>query len=49
MSLTVGQLIVELEERDREAPAKIKGLGDTIDIETTDDGNVLIIGENNVE
>lgn len=47
--LSVGQLIVELEERDREAPAKIKGMGDIIDIESTDDGEVLIIGENNVE
>ena len=47
--LTVGQLIVELEERDREAPAKIKGIGDIIDIESTDNGEVLIIGENNAE
>ena len=47
--LTVGQLIVELEERDREAPAKIKGIGDIIDIESTDNGEVLIIGESNAE
>lgn len=42
--LTVGQLRAELDEFDQEAPAKIEGMGDIVDIETTDDGTVLISG-----
>lgn len=44
--MNVRQLITELEEYDQEAPAKIKGVGDIIDIETTDDNIVLISGDN---
>ena len=47
--LTVGQLRAELDEYDQEAPAKIKGMGDIADIEITNDGKVLLIGENNAE
>jgi hypothetical protein len=42
--LTVGQVIVELEELDQEAPCKVHG-GNIVEIETTDDNNVLISGE----
>lgn len=42
--LTVGQLIAELEELDREAPVKVAG-GDIVDIETLDDNIVYIYGE----
>jgi len=45
MSLTVGQLICELEERDREAIVKVHGDGDIYEIEVTDDGSVLITGD----
>ena len=43
--LTVGQLRAELDEYDQEAPAQIEGIGDIVDIETTDEGIVLISGD----
>lgn len=45
--VTVNQLIAELEERDQEAVVKVSGDGDIIEVEVTDDGNVLISGETN--
>lgn len=43
--LTVGQLRAELDEFDQQAPVKIEGIGDIVDIETTNEGNVLISGD----
>ena len=43
--LSVGQLIVELQERDPEAIVKLDGDRDITNIEVTDDGNILIEGE----
>lgn len=45
--LTVGQLRAELDEFDQQAPTRIEGMGDVVDIETTDDGIVLISGDFN--
>lgn len=45
--LTVGQLRAELDEFDQQAPVKIEGMGDVVDIETTDDNIVLIVGDFN--
>ena len=46
--LTVGQLIAELEEMDRTANATVEGR-EIINVETTNDGCVLIEGEQDVE
>ena len=43
--LRVGQLIVELQERDPEAIVKLDGDRDITNIEVMDDGNVSIEGE----
>ena len=45
--MNVGQLRAELDEYDQEAPVKIEGMGDVVDIETTDDNTVLISGDFN--
>lgn len=37
--------MVELSERDLDAPAVVAG-GEIVDIEYTDDGKVMLIGEN---
>lgn len=42
--MNVQQLIAELGEYDQLAPVKIEGMGDVVDIETTDDNTVLISG-----
>ncbi len=42
--MNVGQLRAELDEYDQEAPVKVHG-GNIVDIETLDDGIVLISGE----
>ena len=42
--LTVRQLIIELEERDPEAIARVRG-GDITEIEVLDNGTVYITGE----
>ena len=43
--MNVQQLIAELGEYDQLAPVKIEGMGDVVDIETTDDNTVLISGD----
>lgn len=45
--LTVGQLIVELQERDLEMPVEVAG-GEIVSIEYTDDGKLLLVGEDDV-
>ena len=43
--MNVGQLRAELDEYDQEAPVQIEGMGNVVDIETTDDNTVLISGD----
>ena len=43
--MNVQQLIAELSEYDQLAPVKIEGMGNVVDIETTDDNTVLISGD----
>lgn len=43
MILTVAQLISELEERDPHAYIEIRGLGEIEDIDTDDDGTIILI------
>jgi metal-sulfur cluster biosynthetic enzyme len=43
MIVTVSQLISELEERDPQAFIEIRGLGEIEDIETDDDGTIVLV------
>jgi hypothetical protein len=43
MIITVGQLMAELEERDPQAFIEIRGLGEIADIETDDDGTIVLV------
>jgi frataxin-like iron-binding protein CyaY len=43
--MNVRQLRAELDEYDQEAPVKVQGEGDIIDIETTDTNIILISGD----
>lgn len=45
--MNVQQLIVELSEYDLQAPVKVQGEGDIVDIETTDTNIILISGDYN--
>jgi len=46
--ITVGQLIEELQERDSEMPVEVTG-GEIVGIEYTDDGKLLLIGDDDDE
>ena len=43
--ITVGQLIVELQERDLEMPVLVTGDGEIVDINYNDDGVLVLMGE----
>lgn len=49
MALTLGQLLAELRERnnDLSMSVQVSGYGDIEDIEFTDDGIILLVGELN--
>ncbi len=45
MIITVGQLMAELEERDSQAFIEIEGLGQIVEIDVNDQGDVILRGE----
>lgn len=46
--MTVQQLIAELQERDPEIPVVVTGDGEIIEIEYTDNGTLILLGEHEV-
>lgn len=46
--VTVQQLIAELEERDLDIPIVLEDGRNIVDIDYTDDGQLMLIGENDV-
>lgn len=46
--MTARNLIEELKERDLDSPIEIEGIGEIIDIEMTNDGIIILKGEQNV-